>query len=76
MLVIHRLTDNDMVQKLDLKNPAGLANLAGEAKIGFARAGVSGRMIVLCELNSYVIWRAIGQVQSVSDWSECTDVCT
>ena len=33
-------------------------------------------MVVLCELNCYVIWRATGQVQSVSDWSECTNVCT
>ena len=33
-------------------------------------------VVMLCELNCYVIWRATGQVQSVSDWSECTNVCT
>jgi hypothetical protein len=55
VLAIHRLTDNDMVQQLDLENPGSFANPAGEAQIGFARAGVPRRVIVLCGLNRYVM---------------------
>jgi hypothetical protein len=38
--VIDWMTDDYVVQQLDLENPGSFANPAGEAKIGFARTGV------------------------------------
>jgi hypothetical protein len=39
--VIHWLTDDHVIQQLDLKNPDSFANSAGEAEIGFTRARVT-----------------------------------
>jgi hypothetical protein len=63
--VIHWLTDDYVVQQLDLENPGSLANPAGEAQIGFTRARVSGGMVVLCEQNGYVNRRAYRRAQAV-----------
>jgi hypothetical protein len=43
---VHRLTDDDVIEHLDLKNPGSFAEPAGEAKIGFAWTRVTGRMIM------------------------------
>ena len=39
---VHRLTDDDVVKHLDLKNPGSFAESTREAEISFARAWVSG----------------------------------
>ncbi len=39
--VIHGLTDDHMVQELDLKNPGSFANPAGQPHISFAWVGVT-----------------------------------
>jgi len=63
--VIHWLTDDYLVQQLDLENPGSLANPAGEAQIGFTRArgscyaacGITGAMPypVLCRTERGVL---------------------
>jgi len=39
--VIHGLTDDHMVQELDLKNPSSFVNPAGQPDISFARVRVA-----------------------------------
>jgi len=39
---IHGLTDDHMVQQLDLKNPGSFGNPAGQPRISFARVRVAG----------------------------------
>jgi hypothetical protein len=56
--VIHGLTDDHMVQELDLKNPGSFANPAGQPHIGFTWRRIPRGMIVLCGQNDYVIRRA------------------
>ena len=43
---VHRLTDDDVVKHLDLKNPGSFAKPTREAEISFARARVSGGVVV------------------------------
>jgi hypothetical protein len=38
--LIHRLTDDHMVQERDLKNPGRFANSAGQPHISFAWVGI------------------------------------
>jgi hypothetical protein len=63
--VIYWLTDDYVVQQLDLENPGSFANPAREAKIGFARARVPRRVVMLCGQNDYVTRRAYRRAQPV-----------
>ena len=49
--VIHGLSDDHMIQELDLKNPGSFINPTGQPHISFARLCVARRVIVLCGHN-------------------------
>jgi len=49
------MSDDHVIKHLDLENPGSFVEPPSQAEIRFARARVSGRMIVLCGRNCYVL---------------------
>ena len=59
-----------MIDEVKLQNPAGFIDPAGEAQIGFGRAGIARRVIVLCGARSYV--RSAGQLQEYESFYQAS----
>jgi hypothetical protein len=54
---VERLTDNNVIEHVDLQGPGSLGQPASRADISIARCRITGWMVVLCGLGSYVIWQ-------------------
>ncbi len=54
------VADDDMIQKFDFQKPPRMDEVAGDLDVGFARRGFSARVVVLCDVRSYVQCRVFG----------------
>ena len=52
--ITHRLTYNNMIKEIDLKNASGFSDPTCKPGVGFRRAYIAAWMVVLCGARIYV----------------------